>query len=365
MSTNPRRGTDTSVITKEQVLGTAQRWRRLGEPTPAGGSVKPDGSIDYGLFGPGTVAWEVLLHPATVAFLNTAQTLMQTRGYKPTTAGLRDRDPVSRKGLEGTATFYDIFERLSRNLGMHAPMWFGDTASAERMAKHLDRFHRKVTGDIIDVSRPELGGYSATSPRETMWAALTEVHSALWMYEAFAFRDGRLPHRLTPQQRDQFVAECAGYLRLVGAEESEIPTTMAELAALYARYEPYFAPSKTADISPETGQRYYRTSLRTMLKNLNFSQRHAFIPVFIELILLEYPVTGAMSGKARWSIGVGPGRAAASLVARRVALPLMWLMQRPRIERKFLRLMWGPDGVDLIESARALHREALARQSQQ
>jgi len=351
---------DTAVITKEQVLGTERRWRRSGEPVPAGSSVTADGSPDYGLFGPGSVAWEVLLHPATTVFLNTAQVLMQTRGYKGTAAGLRDRDPVSRKGRAGTATFFDFCERISRNLGMHAPMWFGDTPTAQLMAKHLDRFHRKVTGDVIDIGRPELGGYSATSPRETMWAALTELHPALWMYESFAFRDGRLPHRLAPAQRDQFVAEVGAYLRLVGANEDEIPTNMAELQALYAKYEALFAPSKTFDISPETGQLNYRTGLITMFKNMNLSQRHAFIPVFVEVILLELPVLGPMPGKARWSMGIGPVRSCLSVIARRVAMPLMWLLQQPPVERKFLRLMWGPDGTHLIESARALHRQALS-----
>jgi uncharacterized protein (DUF2236 family) len=353
--------TDSSVITREQVLGTERRWRRFGEPTPAGGSTKEDGSPDYGLFGPGSVAWEILLHPTTVVFLNTAQTLMQTRGYKGIVAGLRDRDPVSRKGIDGTATFYDFLERLSRNLGMHGPMWFGDTSTAERMAKHLAQYHKKVFGNIIDVGQPELGGYSATSPRETMWAALTELHPALWVYEAFAFRNGRLPHRLTPEQRDQFVTESAAYLRLVGADEQDIPTTMAQLQALYAKYEPLFAPSKTADIMPETGQRYYRTTLRTMIKNMNLSQRHAFIPTFVQIMLLELPVMGAMSGKARWSMGVSPAHAVMSLAAKHVALPLMWVMQQPRVERRFLRLMWGPDGTKLIESARTLHQEATSQ----
>ncbi len=180
------------------------------------------------------------------------------------------------------------------------------------------------------------------------------------MYESFAFRDGRLPHRLAPAQRDQFVAEVGAYLRLVGANEDEIPTNMAELQALYAKYEALFAPSKTFDISPETGQLNYRTGLITMFKNLNLSQRHAFIPVFVEVILLELPVLGPMPGKARWSMGIGPVRSCLSVIARRVAMPLMWLLQQPPVERKFLRLMWGPDGTHLIESARALHRQALS-----
>lgn len=35
-------------------------------------------------------------------------------------------------------------------------------------------------------------------------------------------------------------------------------------------------------------------------------------------------------------------------------------MQQPPFERYVIRLMWGPDATKLIESARALHKEALA-----
>jgi hypothetical protein len=66
-----------------------------------------------------------------------------------------------------------------------------------------------------------------------MWAALTEMHPMIWVYEAFAFRDGTLPHRLPPEKRDQFIAETAEYCRRVDSPEIEIPHSMAELRALY------------------------------------------------------------------------------------------------------------------------------------
>ena len=93
------------VVTKERLEGNAQRWRRFGEPVPAGQSTKEDGTPDYGLFGPGSVVWEVLLHPATIVFQYAFQGLMQST-YKPVIAGVRDHDPLSRKTLKvgGSAT---------------------------------------------------------------------------------------------------------------------------------------------------------------------------------------------------------------------------------------------------------------------
>jgi hypothetical protein len=70
-----------------------------------------------------------------------------------------------------------------------------------------------------------------------------------------------------------------------------------------------------------------------------------------------------MSGKARRSIGLGPVKDKLAQVSTKLALPVAWLMQQPPFERYILRLMWGPDSIMLIESARKLHKQALAERS--
>lgn len=348
------------TITKEAILGTERRWRRFGEPVPAGGSQKQDGTPDYGLFGPGSIVWEVLLHPATLVFENVGQGYFQMC-YKPIAAGIRDRDPMSIKARAGTVTFYDTFDRMSRNSGMHAPMWLGDTATANLMAKHLINIHKKVRSDIIDVGEPELGGYAASEPRDALWACLTEMHSMLWMYEAFAFRDRRFPRRLSPAQRDQYVAEAAAYCRLLGADEDEIPTSTAELAALYDTHADLFRHSKTMNVDPETGGDHNKLLGKVMAKNLDRGQLRALWQLLIRFVIWRMPAYGAMSGKARQAAGLGPFGSRMAYVARKLALPAAWLIQQPPIERRITRIMWGPDAVELIASARELHREALAR----
>lgn len=84
------------VVTHERLLGNENRWRRHGEPTPAAA----DDAVDDGVFGPGSVAWDVLLHPATIVFQTAAQAVLQFT-YKPIYAGVRDWDPMSRKGRAG------------------------------------------------------------------------------------------------------------------------------------------------------------------------------------------------------------------------------------------------------------------------
>jgi uncharacterized protein (DUF2236 family) len=349
-------------FTKEQIFGPERRWRRFGEPIPAGGSLNEDGTPDYGLFGPGSVVWEVLLHPATIVFLQTAQGLVQARAYKPIAAGLRDRDPISRKAQAGTLTMYDVFDRAARNPGMHAPMWLGDTKTAQLMEKHLHNIHRKVAGDIIDVSHPELGGYAASEPRDAMWAALTEMHPMLRTYEAFAFRGLRLPRRLSPEKRDQYMSEVAAYCRLHHAPEEDIPTTMAELAALYQKYDDLFQPSETSMILPETGEDYTKVVMECIKKNFHISQLRGLIPIMLTQ-LVSLPVAGALPARTRTSMGLSPRKQKVAVVSAKLALPLLWLMQQKPYERYVLRRWWGPDAINLIESARKLHKQALAERA--
>ncbi|MEU2913933.1 oxygenase MpaB family protein [Streptomyces massasporeus] len=350
-------------ITREDLLGTERRWRRFGEPTAAGESLNEDGTPDYGIFGPGSVVWEVLLHPATVAFLNAAQGAVQTKGYNPIEAGLRDRDPISRKAREGTLNMLDVFDRLSRNSGMHAPMWLGDSKTAKLMYKHLHNIHKKVAGDVTDTARPELGGYAASEPRDAMWAALTEMHPMLRVYEAFAFRDGKFPHRLSPEQRDQFVAETGAYLRLVGAAEEDIPANMAELGALYEKYADLFEPTTTVNNLPDTGEDWTKLSKEAVKKNFHISQVRALVPYLLQTTLIELPVMGTLPARMRRSMGLSPRKDKAAVRAAKLFLPIAWLMQQGPYERYILRRMWGPDSIRLLQSARRLHEQTLARRA--
>lgn len=348
-------------ITEQHLLGTARRTRRFGPPVPAGGSLKEDGTPDYGIFGPGSVVWDVLLHPAIITFHHAGQAQMQDI-YKPIVAGVRDWEPIAKKGRAGTLTIYDAFERASRGAGMHLPLWLGDTATAERMAQHLHKIHSKVKGDVIDVGQPELGGYDASGPRESLWAALTEMHPMLRVYEAFAFRGFRLPRRLPADRRDQFMAETAAYCRLHGADEDEIPTTMAELSALYDKYIDLFTHSDTIVIHPATGEDYRKINAKAIGSNMIPSHALPRKPLMFLYGKLGLAVTGALPTKARVELGKTEKEIAEAQRARWRILPLAWLLQRGPIERYYMRLMWGSDGVELITSARKLHKKAKKQQ---
>jgi uncharacterized protein (DUF2236 family) len=350
---------DFRVLTDEKFLGTASRWRRLGEPVAAGDSTKPNGDPDYGLFGPGTMVWEVLLHPATVVFEAVMQSLLQTT-YKPIVAGVRDHDIISRKARAGTLTVFDVFERFQRNSGMHAPMWLGDTKTAQTMADHLGRVHKSVVGDVIDIASPELGGYDAASPREVMWAAVTEMDAMLHLYESFAFQGSEPPRKLSAAQRDQYWKEAAAYVRLVGAPEDEIPTSDGEVEALYEKYDKLFGHTPTIDILPNTGENFAELTQEVIQKNFHPSQAKAAERIQSEFGDMRAPVFGALRERSRRHTGLDDVGCAAAVQAVKDALPSIKLKQEGENERQAMRLMWGPDGVMLIDKARALHAKVLA-----
>lgn len=351
-----------NIVTRERLFGSAARWRRFGVPTPAGDSLKEDGSPDYGVFGPGSVAWQVLLHPATIVFQFAFQQKLQL-AYKPIAAGIRDRDPISRKAHEGTLNMFDVFERGQRNCGIHAPMWLADTESARRVAHHIRNIHTKVAGDVIDVGSPELGGYAANSPRDAMWAALTEMHSMLWLYESFAFRDGKAPHPLSDAERDQFVAEVGEYCRLFDSPEDEIPTTMAELEALYVKYDEYFQPSTTLWIDPVTGANVQHLMGEAIPRNKHHSQKWVERPVMALFFKYDDAIDGAFPPAYRKYLALTEEQDARATRALTEKLGNIRRMQGPRSEQHYMKLMWGPDATVLIENARKLQEQAVRQRA--
>lgn len=342
------------LVTRERLRGTARRWRRHGAPTVA---TKSDDPAARGVFGPGSLAWDILLHPAVIVFQSPAQFILQLT-YKPVVAGVRDWDPVSKKAHRGELTLFDVFDRGQRNSGIHAPMWLGDGDTAKRVSQHLIRVHEKVAGDLIDVGEPELGGYDANSPRDSMWAALTEMHSMLWIYERLGFKGLKRTGRLAPELRDRYIAEVSEYCRLFPHDENELPQSMADLQKLYQKYDKLFGVTKTLAIIPETGENFHEVWQESIKKNYHPSQRKVKLQFFFQEGLFKLFAMGAVSGKTRKNSGLTPGKEKVVVTARVALLPLVWLLQIPPIERYFLRMMWGPDAVELVAEARKRHKAA-------
>ncbi len=348
-------------ITDADIKGDERRWRRGKAPVAAGESVKDDGTPDYGIFGPDTVVWEVFTHPAMVIFHHAAQKLAQDV-YKPIQAAVRDYEPLNKKARAGVFTLFDAMERVTRGAGMHVPLWLGDTPTAEHMAAWLHRIHEPLKGDVIDPGEPELGGYDAVSHRETMWAVYTEMHPMLCAYEAFAFNGLRPPRKLSPEKRDRFIEETSHYAILHGADPERVPRTMAELDAAYKHDAKLFAHSDTVQNQLDTGESILDLSARVSKKNWDKTQTKALKVIFLVILGMETPMLGALPREYRLAHGLSPAKATWAAIAAKLFLPVAWVLQRRFVERKWIRILWGPDGKRLIDHAREVRAEHLKAQ---
>lgn len=347
-------GNPNQFVSRDRLLGDARRWRRHGVPNVATNAEDP---AARGVFGPGSVAWDVLLHPAVIVFQSPAQFILQL-SYKPVVAGVRDWDPISKKAHKGELTLFDVFDRGQRNSGIHAPMWMGDSDTAKRVSQHLVRIHEKVAGETIDVGHPELGGYAANSPRDSMWAALTEMHSMLWVYERLGFKGLKRTGRLSPELRDRYIEEVSEYCKLFPHDEDELPKSMADLRKLYEKYDDLFGVTKTLATIPATGENFHELWQNSIKKNYHPSQRKVKVQLFFQEGLFKLLAMGAVSGKTRKNSGLTPRKEKRVLAARVALMPLAWLLQQRPVESYFLRMMWGPDAVELVAEARKRHKEA-------
>lgn len=134
---------------------------------------------------------------------------------------------------------------------------------------------------------------------------------------------------------------------------------MADLKALYAKYSAFFTHCETVDLIPATRENFHKVMVAAMKKNFHKSQWRVLAIMVLHCGLFVIPVLGAVSAPTRRSKGVGPVKALVARVASKVLLPVIWIMQHQPIERYFMRLLWGPDEMVLIESAGKLHRQAL------
>jgi hypothetical protein len=137
---------------------------------------------------------------------------------------------------------------------------------------------------------------------------------------------------------------------------------MAELAALYEKYDDLFQHSETINIIPGLGEEWTKLVAESLKKNFHRSQLRAILPIML-MSAVKLPVTGALPAKARRSMGMSTRKQKAAVVSAKLALPLFWLMQQRPYERYVLRRLWGPDAINLIESARKLHKQALAERN--
>ncbi|MGE0784534.1 MAG: oxygenase MpaB family protein [Sandaracinaceae bacterium] len=175
------------------------------------------GSRRAGLYGPGSVSWEVNRESVTMLGGGCAA-LMQLAhphvAYAVDQHSQTRADPVGRFAR----TFQHVFA-----------MAFGDLDSALASARRVHALHRTIRGRVHeDVGRSRRGDrYEANDPSALLWVHATLVDTALRVYELTVTRLGRL-------EREAYYEESKLFAYLFGIEEPILPETWDDFERYYA-----------------------------------------------------------------------------------------------------------------------------------
>ncbi len=127
----------------------------------------------------------------------------------------------------------DVWGRLARTSTFLATTTFGTADDAQQAVDIVRAVHARISGVAPD-GRP----YRADDPHLLTWIHVAEIDSFLTAHTAYG-RD-----RLTPEEKDAYVAEAAVVARALGAVD--VPTTTAQLAATIEAYRPELATTPEA-----------------------------------------------------------------------------------------------------------------------
>jgi uncharacterized protein (DUF2236 family) len=180
------------------------------KPTPSIREFTPEEDL-LGFFGPDSVTWRVHSDPA-----------FSVGGIRALL--LQALHPVAMDGVHQFSTGFttDPWARLTRTAEYVATLTYGTRRDALRAVRRVRAMHRDKAAVEETTGRP----YSVDDADLLLWVHNCEVDSLL----STARRAG-VP--LTDAEADQYVAEQVVAAVLIGAEEAEVPTTVAELAAYF------------------------------------------------------------------------------------------------------------------------------------
>lgn len=159
---------------------------------------------DPGLFGPGSVTWQMHGDP-----------MMWVAGVRA--LYLQALHPRAVRGVMINSDFRkDAWSRLLRTANFVGTLSYGTTAAAEKAGARVRKVHR-----LLGVDEPEL----------LLWVHCAEVDSYLAVLRRSGFP-------LSDAQADRYIDEHRVSARLVGLEPAEVPASRAALADYFSAVRP-------------------------------------------------------------------------------------------------------------------------------
>ena len=158
-------------------------------------------AADTGLFGPGSVAWDLHSHPAML--VGGLRALMIQALHPLGMAAVADHSDYRS----------DVWGRFDRTSGYVLNTVYGERAVAERLGAQVRAVHRPIHGIDTVTGRP----YAADDPILLLWIHCTLVESFLSAYRRYVAP--------VPQARaDAYVAEMVRQAQLVGLQPEDVPS---------------------------------------------------------------------------------------------------------------------------------------------
>ena len=321
-------------------------WRRGPAPVAAGARVKSGGVTDQGYFGPDSIVWKVFTHPA-VAALEVQVTALLQFTHAGMSANMMDHDPLYAAAARSQATAAMVVSRHRRTFGVVVPTVLGDRASADRIGAHIHKFHGHMKGIIPGTDHP----YDAAGPELVLYGHVTIMHAALRIYERVGYHGYRSPRRLCAADRDRYWKEAAPFAVLMGARESDVPRSVAEVRAYYvACASCYFNQSL---MLRRTAAMFWAI----LRQPSQWHQHPSDAATVLALIASHFLALGVIPRPARRHWGMPRAADPVIDVFFRVARPAFALLGFPRIGNRILAWMAGPDGFELVKNAKALRSQ--------
>lgn len=181
---------------------------------------EPEG--DPGLFGPGSLAWQVHGDLGCMLIGGFSALMLQML------------HPLAMAGVaQHSAYRQDPLGRLRRTARYVAGTTYGGMPLVERLVAEVEAVHAHVRGRAPD-GRP----YRADDPRLLAFVHTSEVWGFLAAYQRYA------PRPLLRREKDAYLAEVALLAELLGADE--VPRSVAEVRAYFRAVRPELAATPEA-----------------------------------------------------------------------------------------------------------------------
>lgn len=184
-------------------------------------SLPTDTPAIAGLFGPGSLYWEVNKH-ALVYFPGALQAVLMQLAHPWIAIAVHEHSKImSNPRQRARMTYHFLWSII-----------YGDRDLVAKRSLGLHRLHSRVTGNLPDAAGSYGAGshYRANEGHAMLWVHVTAFYTRVKLYET-------LVRPLSPTERDRFCQEALRYALCFGIPETIHPTTWQDVEDYVARVQ--------------------------------------------------------------------------------------------------------------------------------